>query len=338
MSLSKIIMLKPVYLIIAILLFTGCQEEGCRSTVLGEVQPAKVTVERMEKQLFSMDSLSQIEEFLQSNPVIAQRFFYEEEYPNRNILARRILGVIGDPYIDTLYKESVDAFEKNQSLVLEELGIAFSSIEQLFPAKTVPKIKTIVAGLYNDIVIQDDQVVIGLDFFIGEEATFRPVDYPKYILRRYNYNYLAPTVVKFFVNDLDKLGKENTLLSEMIDHGKVYFLLSQVMPCVADHRIIGFTEEEIEDVKANQEIIWAHLIENQLLYETQEFTKRKYLGERPNVYEIGENCPGRIGAWVGWEIVKNYMDRESVSIQELMADENHHDIFTASGYKPRNSR
>ena len=65
--------------------------------------------------------------------------------------------------------------------------------------------------------------------------------------------------------------------------------------------------------------------------------KNKFIGESPNVYEISEKCPGRIGAWLGWEIVKKYMDKNpEVSIVDLMNDTDAHRIFQMSGYKPRN--
>jgi hypothetical protein len=59
------------------------------------------------------------------------------------------------------------------------------------------------------------------------------------------------------------------------------------------------------------------------------------MGERPNVYEIGEKCPGRIGAWVGWEIVRAYMaNNPRVTLQELMEEDNPKKIFTLSKYRP----
>ena len=91
-------------------------------------------------------------------------------------------------------------------------------------------------------------------------------------------------------------------------------------------------------VNENQEIIWANLIENELLYERNDYMKNKFIGERPNVSEISENCPGRVGAWLGWEIVKKYMDKNSdVTISELMAETDAHKIFQMAKYRPKNS-
>jgi hypothetical protein len=157
-------------------------------------------------------------------------------------------------------------------------------------------------------------------------------------LQRYNYDYVVPTIFKFIASSYSQNGGENSLLSEMIDFGKIYYFLEQLLPCTEKHLLIGFKAQEWVDVMANQEIIWANFIENKLLYETSEVTKRKFLGERPVVYEIGDKCPGRIGAWLGWEIVKAYMERTDVSLKELLQETDHHKIFSQSQYKPSNQR
>ena len=55
------------------------------------------------------------------------------------------------------------------------------------------------------------------------------------------------------------------------------------------------------------------------MYESSHFIKNKYVNERPNVTEIGNECPGRIGQWLGWKIVNAYMkNNPEVTLQELM--------------------
>ena len=62
----------------------------------------------------------------------------------------------------------------------------------------------------------------------------------------------------------------------------------------------------------------------------------KYIGERPNIPEIGKQCPGRIATWVGWQIVRKYMEEHpQVSLQQLMEEKDAQKIFQQSKYKPR---
>ena len=66
------------------------------------------------------------------------------------------------------------------------------------------------------------------------------------------------------------------------------------------------------------------------------FVKRKFIGERPNVHEISRDCPGRIGVWIGWQIVESYMENNNVSIQELLKSTDNDTLFRLSKYKPQN--
>lgn len=328
--------MRSVCLIITVLLIIGCSKDSCREVEDIESSIGLGGITRLEKELFDAEDEIAVLGFLEKYSHLSTDFFYVNEYPSAEILAKRIHAVVNDDYVDTLYSESIRAFERHESAVLSDFELAFQRLLHYYPEIPVPQIQTVVSGLYNDLVVTNENLVIGIDYFIGDTATYRPQDIPKYILKRYTYDYLVPTTMKFVASPLAQLGDENTLLSEMIDHGKVYYLISQLLPCTPDHEIIGFTKQELLDVNANQEIIWASLIENQALYETGEFHKRKFLGERPNVYEIGEKCPGRIGAWVGWQIVQSYMNKTNVSMQEMLRTNDHHSLFAESEYKPRN--
>jgi hypothetical protein len=333
-SASKLIYMRAVIIISVFVLFSSCQNHVCRKTAKLEVEGYELSLQRKEKELFAATSLSDVVTFLRDNPVIANQIFYLSEYPDTVVLAERIFGLVSQPSIDTLYQESVMAFELNETQLVSDLDRAFSLFKHFYPEAPVPKIQTIVTGLYHDMYISDETLIIGTDYFIGQQATYRANDIPAYILERYTYDYLAPTIMKFFVNPWLATGKESTVLSEMIDFGKTYYLLSQLFPCTPEYEIIGYSAKSMTDVNANHSIIWANFIQNEWLYETSDVTKKKFLGDRPNVYEIGDKCPGRIGAWVGWQIVKSYAEKSGLSVQEIVAETDHHKLFTESGYKP----
>jgi hypothetical protein len=121
----------------------------------------------------------------------------------------------------------------------------------------------------------------------------------------------------------------------MIYFGKAYYFSKQILPFTADSLLIGYSGDDLRNVKENQEVIWAHFIEKQLLYENSHFIKKKYMDERPKTLEIGNKCPGRIGEWVGWEIVKKYMAEQQVALPELMGTADAQQVFMQSRYKPQ---
>ena len=48
------------------------------------------------------------------------------------------------------------------------------------------------------------------------------------------------------------------------------------------------------------------------------------------------NSPGKVGAWLGWQIVKAYMkENPNTTLKELIAIKDGQKILTGSKYKPK---
>lgn len=318
---------------LVLLLFTSCGGQKCRENApVGE--PVDLSIVRTEHELFASKSVEEVTAYLKKYPKLATYFWHNYDYPNDSILASRIFLQVQHPSVDTVYQESVRAFEEMGD-VETQLEEALGRLKALYPDAKTPEVYTAVTVFYNDLFVSDSLIILGLDHFIGDSATYAPQDIPAYILSRYDKQHLPAIVMQFISGHYVKAGDKSTLLSDMIDFGKSYYLTSRLLPCTSDSLIIGYTPQNMVDINAFSGIIWANFVENQLLFETDHIQKRKFLSERPNVYEIGEKCPGRIGAWVGWQIVEAYMEKNDVTITELIEDTDHHKIFEMSGYKPK---
>lgn len=316
---------------IVLVFLASCGKESCRESV--DPVSVELEVERLEELLFRSTSYKDVENLLRRDQDFATLFLDADQYPSDSILAKKMFNLISSPAIDTLYQESLAAFD-NLDLVISELEQGLGRLKVYYPETRTPKLQTVVSGLYKDLFISNEHIMIGMDFFVGEKATFKPLDIPNYILRRYNTEHLPSIVLQYISSQYVIPGKGESLLTEMIDIGKSYYLLGRILPCTSDRILIGYTQQEWEDAFDNDEIIWANFVQNKLLYETNHTMKQKFLGERPKVLEIGDKCPGRIAAWVGWQIVNAYMEKNDISVQQLMTETDHNKIFTQSGYKP----
>lgn len=326
--------MRAVLLMICVVFFASCSQESCRESV----DPVNIVLEvdRLEQDLFKSQSAKEVEDFLIKYPDFAQFFLHSDQYPADSILANRMYTLIQNPSIDTLFQESIKAFE-NFDGVVRTLESGLGRLKVYYPETPSPKVQTAITGLYNDLFISNEHIMIGMDFFIGPEASYKPQQIPNYILERYTTDHLAASILQFVSSQFITTGRGGDMLSEMIDYGKSYYLLSKILPCTPERILIGYSEEEWKDVFDNDKIIWANFVENEWLYETDHTIKQKFLGERPNVYEIGDKCPGRIGRWLGWQIVKSYAEKSGASVQEIMSERDLNRLFNDSGYKPSGS-
>lgn len=318
-----------------LVLLSSCNSDSCREIPDTEGIEVDVKIDRLEQELFNLPSQEAVMGFLQEHQSFARLFLQSEQYPHDSILANSIFKIIKDPHIDTLYQETMAEFANIDQLE-SEFENAFKNIKSYYPDFNVPKIQTAVTGFASDMYVSDSLIIIGLDYFIGEDATFKPMDLPQYILDRYQKEYIVPSIVLILSNHFNNTEvRDKTLLAEMIYYGKAYYFTSRVLPCTADSLLIGYTDEDMAEVNENEDIIWANFLHNQILYETDHEMKKKFIGERPTVHEIGEKCPGRIGTWVGWEIVESFMNtHKKMTLQELMQNPDARAIFQSSKYNP----
>ncbi|WP_162428445.1 gliding motility lipoprotein GldB [Pontibacter pudoricolor] len=320
---------------IAIVLFlASCSKKGCDLPDEIERIPVDVKIDRLEKDFFTIDSEEQVRSFLKEQPLFAEKFLQQSQYPHDSILVNSLLGMATNPSLDSLAQQAIEKFGDMKE-EKKQLETAFKVIKFYYPDFVVPEVKTFVSGLGQDLLVSDSLMVFGIDFFIGKDALYRPDAY-EYILKRYERPNMVPAALLLLSNKYNKADfLDRSMLSEMINAGKAYYFVQTVMPCTPDSTIIGYSGQQLADVHHNEGRIWAHFIEKSLLYEKNPFLVKKYIGERPNTPEIDSTAPGRLGTWVGWQIVRKYMERNpKVTLPELMADTDFKKIFAESKYKP----
>ena len=297
--------------------------------------PVQVDVRRLEAPFFRIKTPAEARAFVAGEPLFARQFLLSRQYPSDSLLADQLTRLATN---DGLQKFAAETRATFGDFKPEEaqLRTAFQHVKHYFPDFRVPPVYTFISGMSQDVLVNDSLMVLGLDFFAGPKASFRP-NVPAYMLRRYQRPYMVPQAVLQISNKYLKQNfADRTLLNQMIQLGKAYYFLDQVLPCTPDSLKIGYSARELAAVKYNEQKIWVHFLGKKLLYQTQPFLTQKYVGERPNTSEIGKEAPGRIGAWVGWQIVQAYMtENPQLTLAELLAEEDAQKILNGSKYKPR---
>jgi uncharacterized protein YjaZ len=84
--------------------------------------------------------------------------------------------------------------------------------------------------------------------------------------------------------------------------------------------------------------MWRYFIDNSLLYNASADAYYGFIQDGPfskfNL-EIERESPGRVGTWIGWQIVKSFMtNNDEVPLQKLL-EMDAKVVFEKSKYKPR---
>lgn len=290
----------------------------------------------LDKQMRSINDTMQMVVLLQENPAIRDHFSSIPAFVDDTTRAASVMAMLQHPSYDSVLMD-MDAQYGDYSALKEELSTAFRYLKYYYPDFQAPKVRTVLSGLYNGLYVSDSLVMIAPDYFLGEGATHQPQTYD-YLKKRLIREHIVPTVIRNFSNNYNPtMVGEESMLAEMIDFGKAYYFTKAMLPCHPDQYIIQYSAQEMADVNQNKAVIWTALVQNEALFSTDMMLKKKFLHERPNVVEIGERCPGRIGTWVGWDIVRRYMERNpDVSLEAMMKITDPMVIYNGAKYKPIN--
>jgi hypothetical protein len=128
----------------------------------------------------------------------------------------------------------------------------------------------------------------------------------------------------------------DNVLSEMVHEGKLLYFVRCMLPETDDNIIFGFTVDQMKFCKNNEDQMWQYLIENNLLFKTEQLTKRKLTGEAPFTSYFSKESPGRAAVWIGFRIVESYMrkTREN-SLEDLMRNTDIQGILDKARYAPK---
>lgn len=241
-----------------------------------------------------------------------------------------------DTFVRQVYDKTINIYD-DISWLEEGFTDAFRHYNHYFPDKKIPKIYTCVSGLNQSIVTAGNTIGISLDKYLGVDCEYYPqMMTPQYKQRNMHKDKILPDVMlgwaytEFAYND----SKDN-LLSQMIYHGKMMYFLDAMLPDQPDTLKIGYTAKQLDFCELSEEGFWTFFMEQKLLFSTEQYVKRRYIRDAPYTADFSAQSPGRTGIWVGWQIVRSYMDRHrGVTLKELMNNDDYQSILNQSGYAP----
>lgn len=218
-----------------------------------------------------------------------------------------------------------------------ELEQAFKYYKHYFKEKSIPNVYTYVSGFNQSIVTSENILGIGLDKYLGENSEYyKQLGIPAYLRYKMTKSRIVPDcMTAVAMQEFEYNDSTDNLLNRMIYNGKIMYFLDAVLPDYDDSMKIGYNASQIEWCKANEKDMWTYIIENKLLFNSEFINIKKMIDDGPNTAFFPQNSPSRTGVWLGWQIVKAYMNNNSeITLQELMKTTDYQKILNYSKYKP----
>lgn len=242
---------------------------------------------------------------------------------------------------DTLQKELYsEVNEEFPDFATEtaDLELLFKHALYYFPNYKVPKVITVISDVdySNRVILADSLLLIGLDNYLGKDHRFYG-GIEQYIAAGLDKDYLISDVASAFYKTRVRFPSDRTFLAQMIYYGKELYLKDMLMPLATDAQKIVYTTEELEWAQANEEQIWRYFIEQEILYSTDNMLAPRFLDPAPFSkfrLELDNESPGRLGRYMGWQVVRAFMNNNEVKLNQLL-ELSAEEILKNSNYKPK---
>jgi hypothetical protein len=322
---------------------------SCKNKSIPDVSDIKIniTTERFDKDLFSIDSTN----FTAGYEKI------QTKYPDfAGFFSSQILGLDPKWPADSVTKYIGD-FTHSYKAVYDSSTLVFSDftkyendirqslqfLKYYFPAYNAPtKVITYVGPLdgYGDIFFSNEAFVIGLQLHLGKDysqykTSFVNETYPSYISQRFEPSYIAVNCMKNVMNDMyPEKEDDRPMIDQMVDKGKRLYVLSKLLPYTEEYKIIGYTDAQLKACYDHEATVWNLFVQNGTLQITDKNIIKNYIGESPKTEELGEDAPGNIGSFAGWQIIKKYMKNNTTKTLPQLMSTDAETIFQETKYKP----
>ncbi|WP_165041124.1 hypothetical protein [Dysgonomonas sp. ZJ709] len=330
-------MKKISYLLIILFSFIGCS-----STVKKDnEQQDKVSIMRFDRDL---------NDYIQ-NPATEKESALKSKYPallpalgqiTINQLAANDPAFFPDlreyfshAALQKIYKDALKTFDNTTSYE-EELTKANALIAENLSGASLPQLAMHVSGFKENVIILNNMISISTDKYLGSnypayQEFFAPYQRqqmtPKMVVRDYLKAWIMSDIIKSDNDD------QETLLSAMVEEGKILYILSVLLPDYNANDLIGYTADQTKWCVENEKSVWQTMIKQSNIYTSDHMIITRYVNDAPYTSTLSLQSPGRVGAWVGWQIVFQYAKKTNASIQDIITLDPQ-EILKESKYNP----
>ncbi|QDO92808.1 gliding motility lipoprotein GldB [Formosa sediminum] len=315
------------FFLLIIITIVSCKNDSKITDEISKIE-MPVQIERFDKEFAS--AKAEDLKTLQAN----YPFMFSKSYPDEFWITK-----INDTIQQELSSEVAKVFSQTQDIETE-ISNLFKHIKYYYPEFKSPRVitSTSYVDYRNKVIVTDSIDIIALDTYLGPDHEFY-LGVQEYIRSGFKKSQIVVDLANAYAERYILPTKNKTLLDEMIAAGKRLYFKDLMIPFKTDAEKIEYTPEQLQWAEANEAYIWQYFVERELLFSTDSKLPSRFINAAPfskfYLAEIDNESPGRIGEYMGWQIVKAYMENNpEVSFKELF-NSSAEDIFNHSKFKPK---
>jgi len=319
-------MMKKLILVLAILaLSVACQKDSKIEEEIAKID-VNFKVERFDRQ-FATAQPNDLPRLKATFPFLFSERVDDSVWINR----------MKDTLQQSLFTE-VDKTFGDFSEVTKDITSLFQHLKYYDKTFTEPRVITLTnfVDYRNKTIVTDTIDLVALDNYLGKDHKFY-ADIPRYLAQNMRPPQIVCDLAADYAEKYISQSQRKTLLDDMIYFGKQLYFKDKVIPFETDAEKIGYTQKQLDWAISNESYIWRYFIEKELLYSTDSSLPNRFIAPAPfsKFYlELDSDSPGRLGQYMGWQIVRSYMEHNDVGLMDMLKKDAT-EIFNDAKFKPR---
>ena len=245
------------------------------------------------------------------------------------------IGDLSDTaFVNSIYKFRADTFivrleneieKKFRNIADMNASIidGFKHLKYHFPKKDYPSHIVYMNSLFSSSIFCTKQEIgVGLDRYLGYDSeivkNLNSMHFHEWIKHGMNRVFLERDVLTGWIETNLVEEVDGNLAEKIVRWGKIIYFTEAAFPELDKHIILRYSEEQLKWAYDNEFEFWDYIVGENMLFQLNERNEANMLGPGPKTPGLPkEGAPDRLGQFLGWQMVKSYMDQNDISLAEL---------------------
>ncbi|TXE06150.1 gliding motility lipoprotein GldB [Seonamhaeicola algicola] len=314
-------------LILLVVMFAvSCKQENALENTIAKIN-TNIEVERFDT-YFAKTNASNLGTLKKAYP-----FMFNEKFTDSFYIAK------ANDTLQQMLCNEVDKTFGDFKTTEAEIEALFNHLKYYFPEFNPPRIITTTSDVdyRNKVIVTDTIAIIALDNYLGNTHEFY-TNIPRFITANLVKEQVVVDLATEYAKKYIYQAANKTLLDEMIYFGKQLYFKDVVLPFKTEAQRMGYTQAQLNWAAANESDVWRYFVERELLFSTDAKLPSRFINPAPftkfYLEGIDANSPGRLGQYIGWQIVKAYMKQNEVTLKKMLIT-SPEEIFNNTKFKPK---
>ena len=316
--------MRYLYILLVLFLLISCSDLPNISSI--KYNPSIINLDKFEFEDFTDDSIEFIRKVSITNEVTNFQFYSCLSIGNitDNNTYLRFNLFKKDSYVDALHIELSTFFYKKIPQINLELITAFKYLRYYFPNLFVPSSIVYFNSLFHtNVYCGKKELGIGMECYLGPNSPsvkrLPNQEFFQWLKNSMRLDYLKRDVLSAWIISNYISENNNSLVEQMIRWGKIIYLVERCIPDYKKNCLLRYPPEKFDWAEKNESSVWKYLVNEQLLFSKNERDISFLINEGPFTIGLPEKSPDRLGQYIGWKMVHDYMDEhENISLRDLV--------------------